>query len=319
MRTVHRRSRVAILAAIATSIAVSMPYPVAAGDNEARGATITVRGDHASFLPTASRGGTLLLPDVSARSVFDHDRGDPAKTRLPTAGALKLLGDEDSVQALVRRLDAPEDEDAYAMTLSELAFDPTRGFSATVALDDSLDRRLGRADIDSGTPPAALGAVELVALDRNAPVRPNGAPKEPRRAAASDNLDNTVNVNVTSTFPDQTRITLTKTGGDCITNQKDYAYNQGNPPYRLDGLVTFEKVSSGGSCWIQPSTANWQVSIQPPGVDATMVLWAYFHVTQLSPVSWIGDCTTISQPSRPKCEGQLRAIGNNVDFSIAPG
>jgi hypothetical protein len=316
MKTLRNRPwRAALSATVLVGALVVPAASASAGADEQTGGVVTVRAGAGDFLPTGADGATLVLTAVRPRATFDHDPDEGGVTRLPTSHALKLLGDEEQVPVLVRRLGAPKDEDAYAMTLSQIVYDDDDGFSATATLSDGPNEQLDAEGVDPGTPPLDLGEVELVAVDSNAPVDRDGEPAAPKRSGNSN--DNTVFLTVNSNFPLGTSIDFQGTGGDCITNQDSFAWGQQNPPDHTD--ITFDKVTSGGSCWIQPSVARWRVSIQPPGVDDLFKLWVYFEVDQLSPVSYTASCTTIAQPHRPTCTGSTTIVGNTVSITMTPG
>jgi hypothetical protein len=316
MRSIRKHTWVA--ASVAAVVAGALVVPAAsasAGAGEQAGGVVTLRAGAGDFLPTSAEGGTLVLTSVRPRATFDHDPDDGGVTRLPTSHAVKLLGDEEQVPVLVRRIGAPKDEDAYAMVLSQIVYDEDDGLSATAELSDEADEQLDAEGVDPGAPPLDLGAVELVAVDSNAPVDDAGEPTAPKSTATSN--DNTVFLTVNTNFPLGTSIDFQGTGGDCITNQDSFAWGQQQPPDHID--IKFDKVTSGGSCWIQPSVARWRVSIQPPGVSDYDKLWVYFEVDQLSPVSYTASCTTIAQPHRPTCTGSTTVVGNNVSVTMTPG
>jgi hypothetical protein len=318
MNFIRNRSVRAALGAVVFAAALVVPAAsVSAGSDEQAGGVVSVRGENGSFFPTAADGGTILLPDLRPRATFDHDPGDEGVVRLPTDHAMKLLTDEASIPVVVRRLGAPKDEDAFAMTLTQATFDPEGGFTATAVLADEADQDLQTEGIDDGTPPEELGAVELIALDSNAPVNADDRPIAPPQGSSSSSSDNSVFLKVTSSFPLGTSINFEPTPGDCVAKQSKFTWGQQNPPDST--TLDFEKVTSGGSCWIQPTVARWQVWIQPPGVDDYSKLWLYFEVNQLSPVSWNASCSTVNQPHRPKCDGSITFVGNEVTITVSPG
>ena len=124
------------------------PASSTTADEPGTGALIELRSGAATFVPTSDDGleGVLVMP--APKATFDPDPSERGTTRLPALRAAASLRDQPTVEAVLRRSDAPASEDTYGLTLSGISYTMGAGSTATAAV----------RPIEPGSRPAAASA-----------------------------------------------------------------------------------------------------------------------------------------------------------------
>jgi hypothetical protein len=261
-------SRWFVAALAATTIVVGvLPAAAGAGDPTGRPALLTVAAPSATLVESPAGGFDLTIDQLYPLATYSNvARPVRSGARLPFDFGTALL-DRDGVQALLRRPDAPDSEDALLVELTDTGLTPEGRFTAHASVvTDAQDALLGRAakglDRRLGDAPGLFLLTVADSKGEMGDVVPRA-----RGIQVVDTDYDVVSNNIFNYTPLPRKLTYTPGSGTCVKNfvtrqtQED-PDDPGGPTF-TDSWISLRgfTVDSTFECWFQTSKASYTVNL----------------------------------------------------------